>query len=95
MRIFFDATYNSDTIEGRGPMVSAGIFTRREDAEKLDGRSKYHAMGVINPLYPAIKVMRVKVYHSMEDFDNNSDESIREKALSKLTDADKLVLGLK
>ena len=93
MHTLFDARYNSDTTEGRGPVVSAGLFTNREDAEKLNERSKYHAMGVINPRYPAIEVVRVQVYGSIEDFDLNSNESIRERALNKLTEAEKLVLG--
>ena len=36
-----------------------------------------------------------KVYYSYEDFEDNTDDAIRKRALDKLTPEEKLVLGVK
>jgi len=61
------------------------IFSK-EDAEKWDKEQDYKG---------TITKHEYIVYDDLEDLENNSKKKIKERALEKLTDEEKIVLGLK
>jgi len=95
---FYELTYNSDGVEGRGPDVVAARFVRRDDAVAVceDKRfwGKHGVMGTkIDPKYHVREVV-VPLFDSVPDYWNYDVEEVKKKALAKLTDAEKKALGL-
>ncbi|MCK9369209.1 hypothetical protein M0R04_04660 [Candidatus Dojkabacteria bacterium] len=62
-------------------------FSNQEAAESYKEMPKHKHDTIIKK--------QIKVYSSLNDYHNNSDEAIKARALSKLTPEEKLVLGLK
>lgn len=58
-------------------------FTNEEDA-KACAKSLYRSHGL----------RHITIFDSLEDFENNTREKLRERALAKLTREEKLALGL-
>lgn len=74
--------------EGKGPFQVIGRFWDGKEAEKYArGRGNYGSDATVKP-------QNLVVADSCEDMDNYRDEELRLKALGKLTDEDKRVLGL-
>ena len=63
---------NSDTTEGRGPLVRVGRFSSKEAAADLFNtewyRRKYCVMGFRSSHDAYVKVDSIGVYDSVEDF---------------------------
>lgn len=98
--IVFSVQYNTDKVEGRGRQIDTGIyFTKQKDAEEFECSQrykKYACMGIVGNTSYNVKEKVINVFDSLEDFDN-SDFSLveeRDKALSKLTQREREVLGL-
>ena len=102
--VFYEITKNADSVEGRGPTLSTGIaFTNEESAIEFAGSERYKpfaVMGVVNPQYAKHDVRKVvvQVFETVDDHDDNveSAKEIREKekALEKLSQREKELLGL-
>lgn len=95
---FYELTYNSDSVEGRGYSVVAGRFTKREDAVTVcrDKRfwGKHGVMGTeINPAHHVREVVG-PLFDSVEDYWGFSVQEVRAQALAKLSDIEKQALGL-
>jgi hypothetical protein len=86
----FEAYTNSDLTEGRGHKVSIGFFTHQSDA--VQAAKKRGVWGSDASVEKA--TVKIRIYESFDEYKNATDENIREKALSKLTDDEKRVLGL-
>jgi len=90
---------NSDNTEGKGHSVEVAHFTHHRDAVQVckDERfyRKYGVMGTpLDPRY-AVKNRTIHVYESAQEYWDQHDEyKRRQRALDKLTDDDKRVLGL-
>ena len=83
MRVVYEAVLEDDL----GHRTSLGVFEEQEDAKKAAaercGRS-----------YPA-PPRALMIWDSFDEFRNYDEKEIRAKALNKLTDTEKRVLGLK
>lgn len=68
MKYVFDATINSDSTEGRGPMVSVGLFDRIEDAVVAvqDGGVMGHGTGDVD---------RVPIFESWAEYEEYSPKA--------------------
>lgn len=90
---------NSDSTEGRGHDVEAAHFANHSDAVAVckDERfyKKHGVMGMpMNPEYDC-KKRRMHVYESAQEYWDQHDEyNKRQRALNKLTEEDKKILGL-
>jgi hypothetical protein len=89
MRIVYLLEYNSDTTEGRGPMVLEGIFDDPTDAEIVGKSSSNFDMGG-HPLY---SITNAVVFDTVKEYRDYKNEELRQRAFSKLTSAEKRVLG--
>lgn len=91
---------NSDLTEGKGYAIPVGYFYRRDDAITVvsDPRwAKYSVMGVHskNSTYDVGQLKTITIYDSAKEFWNEHDVEIkRQKALAKLTDEEKKLLGI-
>lgn len=90
----------SDLTEGRGPMVSVKYFLNEDDAWNyadcnggVMGR-KPSSGSWRNEKYGDWQVEEVTVYASLQSAIAADDQAIKEKALSKLTETERRVLGL-
>tara|TARA_S200002703_G_scaffold127052_1_gene113653 strand:- start:3120 stop:3443 length:324 start_codon:yes stop_codon:yes gene_type:complete len=99
---YWQVLKNSDRTEGRGPMLPTDIaFTLQASAlefVKSDHYAKqYGVMGTPGSDY-CVKEVTVFVYESMDEYNENRPERVeerkRQKALSKLSEEDRRVLGL-
>ncbi len=74
--------------DGRGNNNTIiGYFINKDDAEKI-------AKGKGNYGQGNAKIEAIKLFESIRDFNENNDEAIRTRALNKLNDAEKQILGL-
>ncbi len=87
MKIIYAAERNADSTEGRGPMVPIAYFDNESDAKKA--AVGHGVMG-----YGDGEVKAIKVYASIEDWQNGEQEDLRKKALAKLSPAEIKALGL-
>lgn len=88
MKILYAAMKCSDLTEGRGPMITIGTFWNKYDA--AEAARGWGVMGVGDG-----EVREIKVYDSWTEFKKLELEDVRQKALSKLTDEERMVLGIK
>lgn len=87
MKTVYAAQENEDTTEGKGRMRTVALFDTKDAALACaKGRG---VMGVGDG-----DVTVVQVFSSMRDYEENNDTAMRKKALAKLTDYDKKLLGL-
>ena len=89
MNIAYIALGNTDTVEGKGGMKSIGAFWDKKLAEDVSAREG-GCMG--QPQKPWID--EIPIFDSLEDREEYKQGDKRRKALAKLTDADKHILGL-
>ena len=84
----FAAKFNSDSTEGRGHMVTEGIFTLEADAAKAVSHHTF--MGGA----PNSEVVPVLVFESFEEYLLTQHNKLRNSALAKLTAAERKALGV-
>jgi hypothetical protein len=70
-----------------------GVGGEREIARFSNSVSDAEIESVLPNKY--IRPYEIKVYKSIEDYEENNPVSIKKRALAKLTDQEKQVLGLK
>lgn len=97
---YWDATSNSDKVEGRGSTIVVGSFSTKELAESVvrDKRYARHCiMGVQQPDDYKYMVSRriVTIHDDAEEFWHNTPEEIRKRALAKLDPEEIRILGIK
>lgn len=86
----FEVLTNSDLTEGRGHRVHVCYTSTRALAEEIaKGKG---VMGTDADVVPMSKT--IKVFDTMDEWNNNTKEAIREKALAKLTKEEREALGL-
>ena len=95
----FATTRNTDQTEGRGANVPTGYFRDRRIAEAvvMDKRyAQFCIMGVQtnSDIKDMIDSKPINIYDSVEDFFNNLDGKVRERAIAKLSMEERRVLGL-
>lgn len=94
----FKVMGNTDTTEGRGPMIVAARFSTREAAEsfvKSPSYAKWCVMGIMseNDLRN-IKEETIVILDSLDEMKMLAKEELKIRALAKLTSEEKLALGL-
>jgi hypothetical protein len=95
---YYELTYNSDSVEGRGYAKVAARFVNKEDAVAVceDPRfwKEHGVMGTrMDPKYDVREVCG-PLFESAAAYWTYDEEGIRQAALAKLTDDEKRVLGL-
>ena len=94
----YEVLSNTDTTEGRGPLQTNGYFHDRVEASLLVGSREYgRQFGIMGTSCdPAIYVrsVEIKVFKDAKDFWNSRKITVRDTALAKLTEEEKLALGL-
>jgi len=90
MKIFV-AKQNSDLTEGRGPAIPIGYFLSREVAEWVNAK----APGVFGTKNDCrVEVIEVCESKTLQEYEGYCKEEEKRKALSKLTEKEKELLGL-
>jgi len=95
----YEVIGNTDTTEGRGPMIVAARFSSREAAEKFV-RSKAYAkwcvMGIQNAAYDLnnIRESTIIIMDSVDEITLQTAEALKANALAKLTKEERAALGL-
>ncbi len=87
MKTIYIAMRNSDMTEGRGPMVAIAAFENRPDA--VMAAKGWGVMGIGDGT-----VEELRVYSSFNDWEKGEAKWMRKRALDKLSEQDKRVLGL-
>lgn len=97
MKTIFAAYCESDMVEGRGPKIIDLCFTKEKDAKDyideqpgIMGRK----MKWSEEKYGDWQVRRIIVLESLSEMKCLEQEKLKNKALAKLTDAEKEALGL-
>jgi hypothetical protein len=90
---------DTDKTEGRGHLVPVAHFKNPGDARTVCEDARFYKQhGVMGtPMNPGTYVRKttIRVYDSVEEFwECHDEDTARAKALAKLTDEDKKVLGL-
>lgn len=90
---------NSDQTEGRGHSIPVGYFKNREDAVIVNDDARfYKEHGVMGTQCDArynVQELKMHVYESADEwFDQYDENTIRDRAMAKLTHQEKEVLGL-
>ncbi len=97
MKTVYATYYNADMTEGRGPMVLDKIFTNRVDANAYID-TKFGVMGRPGPWsnqkYGDWTVQEHRLFDSLDDAAKDHDREVRKRALGKLTDEERKVLGI-
>lgn len=101
-RELYNVVGNSDTSEGRGVSVDLGWFFNRMSARTFaNGRGTMGSSATVKTetrktvqIGPVTYLLGPVVFASVEDAEHRQKESVRTAALAKLTDAEKLALGL-
>jgi len=86
----FEVSTNSDSVEGRGHKVHLAYFVNHADA-KLAAKGK-GVMGTEATVEPCNLV--INIYENIDEFNANTRENIRKRALAKLDAEERMVLGL-
>lgn len=87
----YEASYNSDSTEGRGYGVHLGYFTHEKDAKKA-----VIGMGVMGTPGDVRKITTsFVVYDTFAEYETARAEDARASGLAKLTHAEKKALGIK
>ena len=92
MKEIYVVMANYDTVEGRGPMIMDCIFENIADAEQYT-KTAPGIMGRINMGDFDIKIM--PLLSSLEEKKEFDKSSVKQRALAKLTNYEKQILGLK
>lgn len=95
---FYELSYNSDCVEGRGYNKIHARFANKDDAITICNDQKfwkrYGVMGTkIDPAHHVKEVVGI-VFESVSEYLNYDENAIKEAALAKLTDIEKKLLGL-
>jgi len=85
MKTYYEVSVNSDQQDGRGSQIPMATFVHKKDAEKLL-TNKSDMLG--------IEYRPVTVFESYDEYFDLVKENIRYKAMMKLTDEEKEILGL-
>lgn len=64
-----------------------GNFSSEADAENV--------ASAVNKMYRSVHKLAFTIFDSIEDFEDNTREKIRQRALAKLTIEEKIALGIK
>jgi hypothetical protein len=83
----FEATYNSDSMEGRGYTVHAGLFLKHQDA--VDSVADRTDMGG----RPMGEIRERQVYDSLAEYRAERNRELVESALTKLSVDERRALG--
>lgn len=97
MLIIYQTNRNSDTTEGRGPMVPDLAFTKRSLAETyIDGQPGVQGRTGkwSQEKYGDWNISEVEVLDELPENIEKKKQEIRKRALNKLTDEERKVLGL-
>lgn len=89
MQNIYVVRQNSDMTEGRGAMIPKIAFTTAVDANEAS--KGMHAYREDDGM---ADVVAFPLYSSIHDFNENNDKAVKAKALAKLTDYEKKILGL-
>lgn len=95
--IIFAVKANRDQTEGKGPMYTVARFSNKEEAIQLQISKDFaRDYGVQGTPYAAsdVEEEEIKVYDSFAEYSLEKREDIRKRALAKLTQEEKRVLGL-
>lgn len=95
----FEVYGHTDTTEGRAPMKVVARFKHRKDAEeyvKSKGYAKWCVMGHQNLKYDMsnIREATMVILDSIDELKDMELEELKNRALAKLTHAEKQALGL-
>ena len=98
MITIYNLYVNSDLAEGLGSMVFKAAFENKEDAEKAANEIDPYCVKGDKPQglksgWAEVRVAPLFKYY--DEYKDNSDEKNKKKALAKLTDYEKKVLGIK
>lgn len=91
---FFEIIAESDTNEGRGPVISIGICfdTKSEALKYVESPAYYREHGVmgVKTSYPEhyVKERNLIVYDSLEEFTQNTDDYKLQQIFSKMNAGD-------
>jgi hypothetical protein len=90
---------NSDTTEGRGPMRDHAYFQHHKDAVAVhdDPRfyKRYGVMGTMGSSQYDVSDKDIVIYASTDEYWENHDvESLKARALQKLSPQERRILGL-
>jgi len=99
MKTIYLVKRNSDTTEGRGPMViDTAFFSRIEAAKYIDPKpgimGRLSDKGWSTEKYGDWMIEPLIVYDSLTESNNNSREKLIESAMAKLTDSERIALGV-
>lgn len=86
MHAIFRASYNSDSLEGRGGKIVVGYFLQKEDAQMAVKGKGVMGQGDGN-------VEEVDLFDSIAEFQNIEEGKLRRQALAKLSSAERAALG--
>jgi hypothetical protein len=98
MITIYNVYVNSDLAEGLGSMVFKAAFENKEDAEKAANEIDPYCVKGDKPqgLKSGWADIRVSLlFKDYQEYKNFSDEEIKKRALAKLDDYEKKVLGIK
>ncbi len=91
-RHVYAVTTNTDLTEGRGSSVHLAYFVRRSDAERYAvGKG---VMGTPATVTAATLPPLPRVYETWEEYEEVNRESVRARALAKLSKEERDALGL-
>lgn len=89
VKTVFEASHNSDSMEGRGHKIIDGYFTTREEALKaVKGTGGWGQDGDITKVTPMV------VFETFEEYVDHKNKDIRAMALNKLSIQERKALGL-
>jgi subtilase family serine protease len=96
---FYSVMGHSDTTEGRGPLIVAARFSNEMSAIKFYQSNEYLrwcVMGYRGNVSPSIYVREdsITIFDSYDECQAEKIELEKKKALDKLTDREKKLLGL-
>ena len=91
MKYVYIAKGNTDTVEGKGPMKNLAAFWDKKLAEECSSKEG-GCMGM-RMHHPFVDTL--PVFDSVQDRSEYIKGDARRKALAKLTENDKVLLGLK
>ncbi len=90
MKTIYGAVQNTDFTEGRGPTRVVAWFTIKSDAESVNA-SLEGVQGTKNDC----KVQEAYLYEYAYEYRDTEREKLKKAALSKLTQAEREVLGIR
>lgn len=86
----FGAWRNSDLTEGKGYDILIGYFLKQEDAQRA--AHKAGVMGADGTVKQ--EQLRVVVFENFGEYENERKADARKRALAKLTQEERILLGL-